>query len=421
MNTKKMDRNTFTVLIIILGILFIFGNLYAEAQKEFSTLKGKVVNLTSGHSIPAQKVTLRIYQNDELKRELQTMTNTDGEYWFTDLDVGKEWTYQLHTRYKNEDYISRRIRLTGFQQRDVHNLNVYSISSDDGEVFIEAYHIVLNIAKNDQILSQTSQLSLSKKSREWLEVTEYLIIQNTGNTSYLSPERMPQSAYGNRVGLKLNLPVGYKELEIIRGLSPYHLLLKPDSIFHGQAIQPGTLTVAFKYLMETSRLVNLSRKLPFDTDKFLVILTNPRLSIDSKLQKIQTKVKSVKRSYLDKTLKKGEDVNLKVKIAPPESRLKQIAIYVLISVMIIGTGFGGYFGYKKFWVERKDIVKQARKFDKSPASEEEEYYTNLKDVYLEIIMVLDEMYASGKIGDRAYQSLYDETEDKLRSVFSRLG
>jgi len=408
MNTKKM-------LIIIFGLLFISGHLSAEIQTKFATLKGKVVNLTSGYVMPAQQVTLRVYHNDKLERELQTMTNTDGEYWFTNLNAGKEWTYQLHTQYKNVDYVSRRIRLTGYEQRDVYNLNVYSISSDDSEVFIEAHHLVLNIAKKEQGLSQSST---NEKSKEWLGVTEYLIIQNTGNTSYLSEEQMPQSIYGNKVSLKLELPEGYKELEIIRGLSPYRLLLKPDSITYGHAIQPGTLTVAFKYLMETGRSIDLSRRLPYDTDKFLVILTNPRLSIESELK--ETEVKREEQIYLGETYKKGNKVNLKIKVAPPKSHLKLIATYVLISVLIIGLGFGGYFGYQKFVLERKNIVKQAQKFDKSPTSDKEEYLINLKDLYLEFIMLLDEKYSTGKIGDRAYRSLYDETQEKLRNVFSQL-
>lgn len=415
-----MNRKyNFTILIIV-GLILIFGNLYTEAQTESSTLKGKIANLTSGRSIPIQEVTLRIYQDDEFASEIQTMTNTDGEYFFTDLNVGKEWTYQLHTRYKNVEYTSRRIQLTGYEQHDVHNLHVYSIGSDENEIFIDAYHIVLNIAKTEEVLAQASQSSLSKESGEWLEVTEYLIIQNTGNRSYLSEEQMPQSAHSKRVGLRLELPEGYKELEVIRGLSPYWLLLKPNSIFHGQAIQPGTKTVTFRYLMDISSSVDLSRNLPFDTDKFLVILANSRLSIDSKLQKIQTEVKSVKQSYLGKTYKKDEFVNLKVKIAPRKSHVKQIAIYFLISVLIIGAGFGGYLGYQKFWVERQDIVKQAQEFDKAPASEKEEYHINLKDVYLKILMKLDEMHDSGKIADKAYQSLYDETEEKLQDVFSKL-
>jgi len=405
------------LLTFIIFVIFISINLSVEAeqtQQKFSTLKGTVRNLTSNYPVPAQKVTLRIYHNAELDGEKQTMTDTAGKYIFPDLNVRGEWTYQLHTKYKDVDYVSRRIKLAGFEEEDIYNLNVYSISSDDSKVFVEAYHILLDIVEKKLSVSATEE-----KSKEWLEVTEYLIIENTSNTSYLGEEPMPKSFYGN-VGLKLELPEGYKELEIIRGLSPYDLLLKPDCIFHGQAIQPGTLTVAFKYLMPISGTNDLSRRLLFDTEKLLVILNNPRIYIESELEEIKKESEKEPKTFLGETYKKGEQINLAVRAVPPESHLKEIGIYFVISLLIIGLGFGGYFGYKKFVIERHDIVKKAQDFDKTPASEEEEYLLDQKAVYLEFIMILDEMKATGKINDRAYNLISEETEEKLRYVFTQL-
>ena len=88
-------KNIF-IYVIIFGSLSIFVLMSAEAQTKLTTLKGRVRNLTSGYTMPAQKVTLRIYHNDKPERGLQTMTNTNGEYRFTNLNVGKEWEYQLH-------------------------------------------------------------------------------------------------------------------------------------------------------------------------------------------------------------------------------------------------------------------------------------------------------------------------------------
>lgn len=415
-----MNHKYSFTFIVILGVLSIFGHLSAQTQTKTATLRGKERNLTSGYTIPSQKVTLKIYYNDELKRELQTMTNTDGEYGFTNLNYGKKWTYQLHTQYKDVDYVSRRIRLTGYREHDIYNLSVYSIGSDDSEIFIEAHHLVLNIAKKDQV-GEDLGLRLSEKNKEWLEVTEYLIVQNTGNRCYLSDEPMPQSIQGGKVSLKLNLPIGYRGLEILRGISPYQLFLKPNSIFYGDAIKPGTFTLAFKYLIEISQSIELSRELSFDTEKVLVISAEPRISIDSNLQKVQTRVEREQRTYLGKTYKKGDSLDLKVKIAPPVDYSKKIGFYALISVLIICAGFGAYLGYKKFILNRNDIVKKAQKFDKSPVSEEEKYLSDLKTIYLELIFLLDEMRGEGKIDDRAYQSLHEETEEKLRYVFSEIG
>jgi len=395
---------------------FSFGISDAEDKQVTGRIRGTVKNLTNDKIVPQQEVTLYIYRNDAEVDNRSAVSDSNGDFEFSQLEIASSLSYRLMTRFHEADYTSPFIRLSPEHSEQIVALKVYSSSDDDAKIQITAHHIILQPIEGG------------------FQIMEYIILENAGNTSYLttSPE-------GNHIGLRLELPHGFKDLKPMQGLMECCLSFDGDTLLYSHASIPGPQTIIFTYQMPASPSateqgrkrgkaashVNLSRRLSFNTSKLLMLvagegyhLTFSALSVSGESQTLEVQQGDEEvfqgrtyRKYMANNLTKGQTVDIRLEL-PHERRFNPI----WLSGIVLVVGLAGILIVRRLSTTRR-LGDMSVGDSETPVSTTE--LEDLKRGYLELISKLDEMYKDGDISETAYKQLREEQKAKLGELMEK--
>lgn len=372
-------------------------------------IEGKILNLTTGQIVPNQEVVLHIVAEDGSQTEQKSSSNASGYFVFEleDIKLAEGASYTLSTRYSDVDY-DQSLSLSADKPQVNVELGVYNSSNDSAIVKVSAQHLILELEGKQPVPV----------------VTEYLILQNSSKYSYLSDEITSPSPGGSRVGLKLELPAGYTDLEVLEGLMTCCLKSDGNRLLYSHATKPGMFTVAFRYKIKAGKDLDLSRKLSFNTDHFLALLPSsiPKLKVTSAALTLSKPVQVEGKSYNNYTasgLKNSEVIELRLKGFKGKRELTPWIGIALMAALLGSGGLGAAIYKKRKHIGHIDLAesKPAEVTTSISKISNQAELLELKKGYLEMISALDALYEKGEISEAAYSQLRDSQKRKLGEIF----
>ncbi|MFQ6041056.1 MAG: hypothetical protein ACE5PV_09385 [Candidatus Poribacteria bacterium] len=409
-----LKKRIFAPLFIIIGMMslgYVVSYAMPENQVKQVTgqIKGKVKNLTLNQVVPNQEVSLYVYQNQNEIDQKSVVSDEKGSFLFSDLAIEPTISYSLTASYQNVDYSSKLISLAKQPEQTI-ELNVFDVSDDDSKIQAAAYHLIL------------------EPMDDGLYVTEYIIMANSGNTSFLTSLDSE-----NDVGFRLQLPKGYRNINFQQGFMECCVSVEGNTLLYSHATQPGMTTFIFSYQMPPQKKINLSRQLSFNTSKLFALVSGSQFTLTSTVLKNSNEQAKMQNKtyvkYIANGLSKGQMVDLQLEL--PYSGgfnpiwLVAIIVVVGLSAVLIIRNMAGR---KQHILESEEAT--SPKVQQKPAPQiqhplsqtvNQEDLESLKTGYLELISRLDEMYEAGEISEYAHHILREQQKAKLSEVMAQLG
>jgi hypothetical protein len=367
-----------------LALLLCLGTAsVAVAQETRGNLKGKVVNRTSNKPVPGQEVKLDLFLGTQKVEVRESITDKAGNFVFKNLPLGENSSALVYTQFEGAEY-STWVRLDKEKLKPI-TLDIYNSSTDGSKVQITEYYVQVETTNNVS------------------RVTEFIVIQNRGKTSFA----LDNSNKEKPLGLVLALPQSYQELELIEGLMQCCSRIEENKIYSFMSIPPGDNKIVFSYKLPESR-VDLSREVPFDTANFFLVVANLGVQVDSKRlisQGVQEHETAPFQLFMGNNLKRGEVIDIQLSGLPTQSPFQKAGI---VAVAIALAGGIAIFLLRKRKEELGEVV-----VEKGEGVSEDKFRDDMKRLYLEFISRLDELHEDGEISEEVYQTFREEYKNKL--------
>ncbi|HIE27536.1 TPA: carboxypeptidase regulatory-like domain-containing protein [Candidatus Poribacteria bacterium] len=409
-----LKKRIFAPLFIIIGMMFLecivsYAMPENQVKQATGSIKGSVKNLTINQVVPNQEVSLYVYQNRSEVDKKSVVSDETGSFTFSGLEIDPTISYSLTALYQNVEYSTKLINL-GTEAEQTIELNVFDVSDDDSKIQAAAYHLIL------------------EPMDDGLYVTEYIIMANSGNTSFLTSLDSK-----NEVGFSLQLPKGYRNINFQQGFMECCVSVEGNTLLYSHATQPGMTTFIFSYQMPPQKKIDLSRQLSFNTGKLFALVSGAQFTLTSTvLENTNEQAKMQNKTYakyIASGLSKGQIVDLQLEL--PYSRRFNPIWFVAI-IVVVGLSavliIRNVTGRKQHVSEPEETTPQAAQQKPSPQIQHplfqnvnEEDLESLKTGYLELISRLDEMYEAGEISESAHHLLREEQKARLGEVMAQLG
>jgi len=244
---------------VLTALLCLFAALaVAAAGAATFSIHGRV--LKGMERIPESGVPVSLHVVHE-EQELPGKTATsaaDGRFSFPDLTVDPGHSYYISTEYKGAFYTEGPIEAAGKNEAS-QDIVVYEVGRDIGAVRVTNHHIIV------------------ERKPEELHVTEIMVIENSGETAYLGTGQ----DHAENSGVRLGLPASVKEFKAGMGGDDQSVRVQGRDLASLRPIPPGTRPFSFTYHVPLSGRMDLSHRLYFPTDKFVVLFEDPKLKLES--------------------------------------------------------------------------------------------------------------------------------------------
>jgi hypothetical protein len=208
-------------LLSFLGLLLLRPvGLPAEEKEARGVIRGSLTNGTAGARVAGLKVVLKRYEGDREKESRETISDPQGEFFFPGLDRSKGKSYLLHAVYKD----------VKDQEREIpYEMTLYDTTDSDQKISVVMHHVVVEQKEGD------------------LWVRELMIVENQGNKVYVGAHEI---APGKRETLRISLPPGAQELQLMKGLMSSYVVQVEDGLADTMDIKPGRKEILFGYRID---------------------------------------------------------------------------------------------------------------------------------------------------------------------------
>lgn len=251
---------------------------------------------------------------------------------------------------------------------------LFSISFVSGhpDIMIENRHLVLKVTEGD------------------IFVTDAILF------------KIDKTDIGKR--LDISLPGGYKDLDIIKGLDEPSLAQKHYGPEDLKASKVGKLPVILRYTLKIKGdSYSLSFRVNYDTNIFYLLVKNIELGVESEDlidEGIIDMGNAKLHAFSEENIKKGGNINFKVKGLGKKTRRGKALILSAIILVIIGILFIFVFSKEK---KSKNVVKQGK-------------LENRQEKLVSLIAELDEQYERGEIDDKSHKRMRKEYKKNLKNI-----
>jgi hypothetical protein len=234
----------------------ITGVSVAEAAT--FTIHGHVLKGAERKPLPGLSVSLHVVQgNDELPGR-STTSGPDGGFDFPGLAHDPQHSYFLSAEYEGAYYTEGPIDASGADA--VQDLVVYDVGRDQAAVRVTNHHIIVEREQGN------------------LKITEIVVFENSGTTAYLGTGLN----HAENAGVRLGLPASVKDFQAGMGGDDQTVRVQGRDLASLRPIPPGTRPFSFTFHVPMSGRMDLSHRLYFPTDRFVVLIADPKLKLDSK-------------------------------------------------------------------------------------------------------------------------------------------
>lgn len=196
-----------------------------------TTIAGKVANHTSGAAaLGTVTVTLRVYQNQQQQKTMQTETDAAGHYQFGGLLTDPAFQYLPVVAYQGVTYSGAAVRLADAQSDAAHDdVAVFETTAQDPGLRYENATLVLG-----SVVQSTQHLSF----------LELLTLDNPSDRTYVPATPTQGMATGL---LRFSLPFGVDDIGVQNGLDTTQLVEVDRGLAGTSPVAPGLHTISFSF------------------------------------------------------------------------------------------------------------------------------------------------------------------------------
>ncbi len=222
------------------------------------TIEGRLLKGEERKPVAGTSVSLHIVKgNEELPGETRT-TGPEGKFSFSGLRDDPELSYFLSTEFEGAFYTEGPVDVEG-KGRATQDLVVYDVGRDIASVKVTNQHIIV------------------ERQPDHLHITEIVVLENSGRTAYLGTGM----DHAQNAGIRLGLPASVKEFQPGMGGDAQTVRVQGRDLASLRPIPPGTRPFSFTYHIPLSGRMDLSHRLYFPTEKFVVLIEDPSLRLES--------------------------------------------------------------------------------------------------------------------------------------------
>jgi hypothetical protein len=205
------------IIIISLALLSLLLPASALAQEQGEgVIFGRVVNDTTGGTVGDVPVTLLIYVDNVLSDSVTTLTNEDGGFGFTGIDM--RHTYLISVKYEEVDYY-------------------YQVVFEPGETTAYITAGVCDVTTSDEAVRIGKAHTIIELEEEEFRITGVFWLFNDGNRTLTGTDSV----------LVFTLPEGAHNFEAPQDLIIDFQLLDNNSLTYLVPFPPGERQLIFSY------------------------------------------------------------------------------------------------------------------------------------------------------------------------------
>lgn len=235
-----------------------FAMWAATAWAATFTLHGHVLKGPDRKALQGVPVALHVVQGNEELPGRSATSGPDGGFEFAGLTADSQHSYFLSVEYENAYYTEGPIQPSGGEA--LQDMLVYDVGRDIASVRVTNHHIIVEPETSD------------------LKITEIVVFENSGTTAYWGTGLN----HAENVGVRLGLPASIKGFQAGMGGDDQTVRVQGRDLSSQRPIPPGTRPFSFTYHVPLSGRMDLSHRLYFPTDRFVVLIEDPKLKLDSK-------------------------------------------------------------------------------------------------------------------------------------------
>ncbi len=220
------------------------------------SIAGMVVNASRDNApVAGAEVVLRVRVEGQFVVAGETRTNAQGRYLFDDLPADPAYVYLAGANWQSVHYPGRRVQLSNRQQRAHVDIAVCDAVESPSPLVVRDHQIT--IAGN----------------ADALRVTETLVIDNPGNTTYVG---LPKGDSKRAATLSLSIPSEFVRTTFDEEFFGKNFVLIDGKLVTDVPWTPGQRTVGFTYVLPTDQKHRTwERPLDLPTDSLRVTATGP--------------------------------------------------------------------------------------------------------------------------------------------------
>ena len=427
----RITNKLFFIFITLCLNTFIFTPLLVESQPEIKDkvnvtadgfkgiVRGKVTNKSGGITpVPDQEVKLTIHSAEAASSQMESQagvkdktatvvsvvarSDKDGNFIFSDLDVGQEISYMITTEFKGIRYFGGIIQFKETQFEVNTELTVYETTTKEPELQVKREHFIANMAEDG------------------IYVTNVLIIENKGDKTFIAASNEGSEKTGT---YRISLPKGYDQVQYFRGLSQESAVESESGIVFSDAIHPGIMQLVYGYRLpgKLGGGYQLTKIFDYDTLSIDVLFLDSGIRIQSDRLQEGGSVQLNDRNYLRLTgnnIRRGEKAKISIAIEKPmvsQSSIKWAVIGIVIVITVAA------FSY--VFLKRQDKTQEGSTIVTSPEAKKARF-TDLEMERKELIKSiahLDDQLADQLISQKDYQESREKKKERLVEITKLLG
>ena len=257
MTVSRWSPRTVATLVVAgvawASIIGLVAGPAAALTVEGRVLRGEARDPTAGVS-----VSLHVVRGEEELPGQTVASDARGLFRFAGLRADPSLSYFLSTEYQGAFYTEGPLEVAG-KDAATHDLVVYDVGRDIASVRVANHHIIV------------------ERNPDHLHVTEVLVVENRGTTAYLGTGH----DHAENAGIRLGLPASVKEFQTGMGGDAQTVRVQGRDLSSLRPIPPGQKPFSFSYHVPLSGRMDLSHRIYFPTDRFVVLLSDPSLRLKS--------------------------------------------------------------------------------------------------------------------------------------------
>ena len=395
---SSMWHKTIVAQGIALLALIVLGVLPVNAQDASGMVQGQVINQSQGGGNTSQlNVTLNAYLATNHPGNTTTWlylgnatatTDDQGSFEFTGLGTGTEYTYQLELVYQEAQYYFDPFSFDAETSVKTTTLVVYDSTSSDQSIRISRAHMLVNV------------------TLESLDVTEYYLIVNSGNKTYVGSREFSP---GMRETLRFSLPPQAVNLDYGGSLDPYFIANWGNGFSDTAILAPGSKEILFSYNLDyTSDSYTIPLTLHYPVDSFDLLVQGDHQIGVSCDQLTASELPNMGGAqityYTGNNLERNTTLNISLSELLADSKGPPWVV-IIASVL----AFGLLVSFAVWRVNRS----------RQPASLESDVIIDDEERLLHEIAQLDDKFEKGDISEDDYQRLRRDKKDRLVDLRQR--
>jgi hypothetical protein len=222
------------------------------------TIQGHVLKGEARQATPGISVSLHVVQGNEELPGKSVTSDAGGAFRFEDLSSDPQLSYFVSTEYEGAFYTEGPVEPAGGGVAS-QDLMIYDVGRDVSAVSVTNHHIIV------------------ERKPEFLNITEILVFENAGKTAYLGTGLN----HAENAGIRLGLPASVKGFQAGMGGDDQTVRVQGRDLASLRPIPVGTHPFSFTYHIPLSGRMDLSHRLYFPTAKFVVLIEDPKLRLES--------------------------------------------------------------------------------------------------------------------------------------------